>query len=151
MKPLLFLFVSMILSHDALCGEYDVDHVPLVGVYFGGEYTRSLVIGYGATFKRQDSKTYGPSHNGLYADVEISSSGRALSLGYLRTSDVGVARIGITSLVTDTEDIQGQQYIGVTLTMSVFGLSFRLGSYQEVAVDASSRRSFSSAAIGIGF
>jgi hypothetical protein len=127
MKKTLILF-ALVFSSPSFCGEYSIDNQPLAGIYFGGEYTRSLVIGYAAVFKK--SANFGPFNNGLYADAELSKDGEAFAVGWLRTSDVGLGRIGLSVLNTKTEGLGEQRYLGATITMSVIGLSFRLGRYR---------------------
>jgi hypothetical protein len=72
-------------------------------------------------------------------------------VGYARTSDVGVGRVGITSLITSVEGLGDQKYIGVTATLSVMGISLRLGTYRGADVEPLARGEFSSVAIGLGF
>ncbi|MDO8988276.1 MAG: hypothetical protein Q7U91_01440 [Sideroxyarcus sp.] len=147
MKNFIFLF-GLFFCSSAFGGDYKIGHEPLGGVYFGGEYTRSVALGYAAIFK--DSDKSGPFHNGLYADAEFAEKGRSFSLGWARTSDVGIARFGISALNTKTEGLGDQKYIGGTLTMSIAGLSFRIGHYRLNNANSSVRNDFNSVSVGLG-
>lgn len=92
---LIFVILTFLVSSSTFALEGNIQHSPLAGIYFGGEFNRSLVIGYAATINSKDSP-YGPFTNGIYADAEFAEKGRSLSVGYARTSDVGVGRVGET-------------------------------------------------------
>jgi hypothetical protein len=147
---MIFIILTFLVSASTFASEGKIQHSPLAGVYFGGEFSRSLVLGYAATINSKESP-YGPFRNGMYADAEFADKGKSLSVGYARTSDVGLGRVGITSLITSAEGLGDQKYMGVTVTMSVMGISFRLGTYRGVDVEPLARSAFSSVAIGVGF